>query len=120
MLLLLGTYLVATRNIKPLEVIVDQYPVIHGPYAKPPRPQCLECYKLLEEKDVEDGKDEKKSRYLNKLSIIVELKSIHLGVVGFTMNSDNTILGFTDVQNVIIQCVVKSVKMGNYIPTMNA
>ena len=44
-----GTYLVATRDIKPLETIVDQYPLIHGPYAKPPQPQCLECHKILEE-----------------------------------------------------------------------
>ena len=44
-----GTYLVATRDIKPLETIVDQYPLVHGPYAKPPQPQCLECYKILEE-----------------------------------------------------------------------
>ena len=50
----LGTYLVATRDIKPLEVIVDQYPVIHGPYAKPPQPQCLECYKILEEEKESD------------------------------------------------------------------
>ena len=64
--------MVATRDIKPLEVLVDQYPVIHGPYAKPPRPQCLECYKLLEEKDVENGSD---SRYSNKISIIVRLNS---------------------------------------------
>ena len=48
-----------------MEVLVDQYPLIHGPYAKPPRPQCLECYKLLEEEkgdDVADA-DENKSRY---------------------------------------------------------
>ena len=60
---LTGTYLVATRDIKPLEVLVDQYPVIHGPYAKPPRPQCLQCYKILIMKDDDDGKDENDSRY---------------------------------------------------------
>ena len=58
----LGTYLVATRDIKPLEVIVDQYPAIHGPYAKPPQPQCLECYKLLEIQNESDLNKNEQSR----------------------------------------------------------
>ena len=37
-----GLHLVATRDIKPLEIIIDQYPTVGGPYARPPNPQCLE------------------------------------------------------------------------------
>ena len=47
-----------------MEVLVDQYPLIHGPYAKPPRPQCLECYKLLEEDNSDNDTDENKTRYI--------------------------------------------------------
>lgn len=42
----LGRHLVATRNIKPGEVILQELPLIKGP-AQITAPVCLGCYKLL-------------------------------------------------------------------------
>lgn len=39
-----GVKMVALRDIKPLEVILEEYPVAVGPYPKTV-PQCLECFK---------------------------------------------------------------------------
>ncbi len=38
--------MVATRDIKPMELILEEYPAVQGPYLKT-RPQCLECYKYV-------------------------------------------------------------------------
>ena len=39
-----GIKVVALRDIKALEIILDEYPVAIGPYTKT-QPQCLECFK---------------------------------------------------------------------------
>lgn len=41
-----GQCLVATRKIKPLELIFSDLPAVCGPYAWPPHSQCLNCLKL--------------------------------------------------------------------------
>ena len=44
-----GQCLVATRQIKPLEIILSEKPTILGPYTRPAKHQCLECFKLINE-----------------------------------------------------------------------
>ena len=50
-----GQCLVATRQIKPLEIILSERPAILGPYSRPNQHQCLECFKLIYNE--EKGKD---------------------------------------------------------------
>ena len=50
-----GQCLVATRQIKPLEIILSERPAVLGPYSRPNQHQCLECFKLIYKE--EKGKD---------------------------------------------------------------
>ena len=44
-----GRILVATRTIRKGELIFRESPAVVGPYARTPRPQCLDCFRLLQE-----------------------------------------------------------------------
>ena len=42
-----GQCLVATRQIKPLEIILNEKPAVLGPYSRPRQHQCLDCFKII-------------------------------------------------------------------------
>ena len=42
-----GQCVVATRLIKPLEIIFAEFPAVVGPYAWPGKHQCLECFRVI-------------------------------------------------------------------------
>ena len=44
-----GRILVATRAIRKGELIFRECPAVVGPYARTPRPQCLDCFRLLQQ-----------------------------------------------------------------------
>ena len=44
-----GRILVATRAIRKGELIFRESPAVVGPYARTPRPQCLDCFRLLQQ-----------------------------------------------------------------------
>ena len=44
-----GRILVATRTIRKGELIFRESPAVVGPYARTPRPQCLDCFRLLQQ-----------------------------------------------------------------------
>ena len=45
-----GQCIIASRKIEPLEVILSERPAVIGPYSRPSRPQCLNCFKLTSNK----------------------------------------------------------------------
>ena len=45
----MGRYLVSSRKIKPGEVIIQEDPLVLGPYTRS-KPQCLNCCKLIDSK----------------------------------------------------------------------
>ena len=42
-----GQCVIATRIIKPLEIILSELPAVIGPYAWPGKHQCLECFRVI-------------------------------------------------------------------------
>eukprot|EP00096_Caligus_rogercresseyi_P009927 TRINITY_DN3476_c0_g1_i1.p1 TRINITY_DN3476_c0_g1~~TRINITY_DN3476_c0_g1_i1.p1 ORF type:complete len:511 (+),score=63.35 TRINITY_DN3476_c0_g1_i1:134-1666(+) len=47
----LGRHLVATRDIKALEVILEESPLVIGPYVSESGEQCIECFKVLQKEE---------------------------------------------------------------------
>ena len=43
----MGHYMVATRDIKQMELILREEPVMVGPYLRPDQPHCVQCFKLV-------------------------------------------------------------------------
>ena len=45
----MGHYMLATRDIKQMELILREEPVMVGPYSRPDQPHCVECFKIIRE-----------------------------------------------------------------------